>query len=102
MTILNGILSDSKKHYQEARKKILKRLFALPKGSVKERKISGQKYYYLQQRVGKKIAHKYLGKERPEELIKNLKLRKSLKDELKKVDEALKVIQKAQGKKRQI
>ena len=99
MNILKGILSDSKKHYQEVRKKILKQISSLPKGSVKERKISGKKYYYLQQRVSKRVVHKYLGKEKPEKLIKGLKLRKSLKAELKKVDEALKMIQKAQGKK---
>ncbi len=99
MIILQEILADSKKHYQEVRKKILKNLSSLPQGSVKKRKISKRIYYYLQQRVGSKIIHKYLGKEEPEELIKELKLRKSLKAELKKVDEALKVIQKVQGKK---
>tara|TARA_B100000745_G_C19849480_1_gene282054 strand:- start:5 stop:310 length:306 start_codon:yes stop_codon:yes gene_type:complete len=100
MNILRGILSDSKKHYQEARRKILKQLASLPKGSVKERKISGKKYYYLQKRDGKRVIHKYLGKEKPEKLMKDLKLRKSLQGELKKVDEALRMIQKAQGKKR--
>jgi len=100
MIILKGNLSDSKKHYQEAKKIILKNLSPLPQGSVKERKISGHKYYYLQKRVDRKIVHKYLGKEKPKKLIKDLKLRKSLKAGLKKVDEALKMIRKTQGKKR--
>lgn len=99
MIILKGILSDSRKHYQEARKKILKKLSSLPQGSVKKRNISGHKYYYLQKRLGEKVVHKYLGKQHPEKLIKDLKLRRSLKAELKKVDEALKMIRKAQGKK---
>ena len=100
MSILKGILSDSKKHYLDVKKKIAKKLVQLPRGSVKERKISGQKYYYLQQRVNKKIVHKYLGKARPDKLINELKLRKSLKAELKKVNEALTMIQKSEGKKR--
>lgn len=100
MNILKGILADSKKHYQDARKKISKKIASLPSGSIKERNISGRKYYYLQKRVGPKVVHKYLGKEKPEALIKDLKLRKSLQAELKKVDEALKMIKKAEGKRR--
>ena len=100
MNILKGILADSKRHYQDARKRIVRKISKLPKGSLKERVISGRKYYYLQQRVGEKVVHKYLGKAKPAELIKNLKLRKSLQAELKKVDEALKIIRKSEGKKR--
>lgn len=100
MSILKGILSDSKKHYLDVKKRIVKRLSQLPQGSVKERQISRQKYFYLQQRVNKKIVHQYLGKARPEKLINDLKLKKSLKAELKKVNEALKMIRKSEGKKR--
>lgn len=100
MSILKGILSDSKKHYLDVKKRIAKRLSQLPQGSVKERQISRQKYYYLQQRVNKKIVHKYLGKARPEKLISELKLRRSLKAELKNVNEALTMIRKSEGKKR--
>lgn len=102
MNILKGILADSKKHYQDVKKKIAQKLSKLPKGSVKERKISGHKYFYLQQRINKKVVHKYLGKAKPEKLIKDLKLRKSLEAELKKVDEALKMIRKSEGKDRKI
>jgi hypothetical protein len=100
MNVLKGILKDSKKHYQDVRKKIVKKISGLPQGSIKERKIAGRKYYYLQKREGQKVVHKYLGKVKPEKLVKDLKLRKSLQVELKQVDEALKMIQKAEGKKR--
>ena len=100
MNILKGILSDSKRHYLDVKKKILQRLSQLPRGSVKERKISGGKYYYLQNRANKKIVHKYIGKDRPEKLMKDIKLRNSLKVELKKTNEALKMIRKSEGKKR--
>jgi len=99
VNILKGILADSKKHYQDVKKKIAQRLSKLPKGNVKERDISDHKYYYLQQRVNKKIVHKYLGKSKPEKLMEDLKLRKSLLAELKKTDEALKMIKKSEGKK---
>ena len=100
MNILKGILADSKKHYQEVKGKISRKLSKLPQGSVKERSISGHKYYYLQKRVNQRIIHKYLGKSKPEKLIEDLKLRKSLRAELKKVDEALRMIRKSEGKRR--
>lgn len=100
MNILKGILSESKEYYFNAKQKIEKKLSRLPRGSVKERKIAGRKYYYLQLRVGKKIVHKYLGKDRPESLIKQLSERKALKAELKKVNEALQMLNKTEGRKR--
>ena len=100
MSILKGILSESKEHYLNVKRKIEKKLAALPKGSVKERKISGRKYYYLQYRIGKKVVHKYLGRRSPDEILKHIQERKRLKAELKKVDEALKLLRKTEGKKR--
>lgn len=100
MKVLQGILSESKKYYLDAKKKIEKKLLGLPKGSVKEREIAGKKYYYLQYRVGKKILHKYLGRNRPELLINQIKERSALKSELKKVNEAIKIIKRSEGRKR--
>ncbi|MCM8796558.1 MAG: hypothetical protein NC923_01550 [Candidatus Omnitrophica bacterium] len=100
MNILKGILSESKEYYLDAKQKIEKKLSGLPKGSIKERKISGRGYYYLQLRVGKKITHKYLGKDKPENLIKQLSERKVLKAELKKVNEALRMLNRTEGRKR--
>jgi len=98
MKVLQGILSESKEYYLEVREKIKKKLANLSKGSVKERVIAGKKYYYLQQRVGKKVVHKYLGKRRPEEVVSQIKERKALGVELKKLNEALKIIKRSQGR----
>ncbi|MBL7152025.1 MAG: hypothetical protein ISS89_05535 [Candidatus Omnitrophica bacterium] len=98
MRILQGILSESKEYYLQARDKIKKKLAKLPKGSVKERMIAGKKYYYLQQRVGKKVVHKYLGKRRPEEVASQIKERKALSLELRKVNEALRIIKRSEGR----
>ncbi len=100
MNVLNGILSDSHGYYISIKEKISKKLADLPNGSVKERSIAGQKYYYIQQRVGKKVVHKYLGKKKPEDLIKKIQMRKSMKNELKKVNEALKMLGRVKGKSR--
>ena len=92
MNVLKGILSESKEYYIETKAKIEKKLADLPQGSIKERKIAGKIYYYLQHRCGKKVLHKYLGKVKPESLLKQLSERKVLKAELKKVNEALRML----------
>jgi hypothetical protein len=100
MDVLRGVLIESKKHYSDLGKRIAKDLKALPSGSIKKRKISGSVYYYLQKRVGKKVVHKYLGKENPEVLLKQIAERRALQAELKKVDEGLRVVHRAQGRNR--
>lgn len=99
MSVLKDILKESRQHYIEAKNKIEKKLLLLPRGSVKEREISGRKYYYLQYRVGKKIIQKYLGRVKPEKLIQQLRQRRLLKAELCKVGEALKVLKRSEGRK---
>ena len=99
MEVLQGILSESKEYYINIKGKIEDNLAKLPKGSVKARKISGKKYYYLQQRLNKKIKHQYLGKEKPEDMIEQINERKRLESELKKVNNALKILIRAEGKK---
>ena len=100
MKVLKGILSESEGYYLDVRRKIQKKLAGLPGGSIKEREISGQKYYYLQQRRGDKVVHQYLGKVKSTDLEKQIQMRKALKAELKKVNEALKILKRAKGKKR--
>lgn len=100
MKILQGILSESKEYYLRTREKLKKKLSNLPKGSVKKRIIGGKRYYYLQQRVGKKVVHKYLGKRRPEEVASQIRERKALGIELRKVNEALRIIRRSEGRRR--
>ena len=100
MRILANILKESEQYYRDIKLKLERQIIALPKGSVKERKISGYKYYYHQYRDGEKIVHKYLGKEKPAELLGQIDRRRSLQNELKKVKEALKIIKRSKGRKR--
>ena len=90
---------ESKKHYGDLKKRIERELKSLPSGGVKKRKIAGAVYYYLQKRVGEKVVHKYLGKESPEVLIKQISQRRALKDELKKVNEGLMLVHREEGRK---
>jgi len=100
MAILKGILDDSWKHYQNLEGKILKRLKKLHKGSLFKRRIGKNLYYYLNLRKGKKVLSKYLGREEPVELEKEIEERKKLKKQLKEVRENLKMLAKTLKKKR--
>ena len=95
MNVLRSVLKDSKDYYRKLDAEIKKRLSKLPEGSVKKRNLRGHVYYYLQKREGSKVVHKYLGKEKPSELEGQLKERKELKAELKKVQDALKFLKRA-------
>jgi hypothetical protein len=99
MLILKNILSESKEHYIDAKGKIERKLSDLPKGSIKERQIAGRKYYYLQSREGQKVVHRYLGKEKPVDFLRQIKERRALQNELKKVSEALRIIKRSEGRK---
>jgi hypothetical protein len=98
MKVLKGILSESKDYYLKTKIKIEKKLATLPNGSIKERNISGNKYYYLQERKGNKVVHKYIGRKKPDDLVKQIGQRKLFKSELKKVHEALAIIKKSEGR----
>ena len=76
-------------HYFNARARIYARLAQLPRGTVKERLISGRKYYYLQRREGKKVVHTYLGKEIPGDIKKDLEERESLRRELENIQKII-------------
>ena len=73
----------------KAREKIYERLAELPRGTIKERLISGRRYYYLQRREGKKVLHTYIGREIPRDLKKQMKERQALQSELTKIQGAL-------------
>lgn len=92
MKALKGVIGESKAYYQQVEKEILKRLASLPKGGVKKRKLNKQVYYYLQVRRGRRVIHKYLGKQKPEEIAQQLKERKRLEEQLKMVRRSLKSV----------
>jgi hypothetical protein len=92
MRVLKSILKDSLSYYQRLERELKRRLAKLPQGSVKRRRIRGHAYYYLQQRNGGKVIHRYLGRQKPAELLKGIEERRKLKQELTKVREALRLL----------
>lgn len=99
MNVLQGILSESKEYYLDAKKQIENKLASLSKGSIKKRDIGGKSYYYLQYRKDSKVIHKYLGKNKPSAILKEIKERKALREELRKIKESLKIIRRSEGRK---
>ena len=100
MDALKGVLLESKRHYADLEKRIEKELKTLPSGGVKKRRIGGAIYYYLQARDGDRVTQKYLGKEKPVVLIKQIERRRALKSELEKVREGLRLVRRTEGRKR--
>jgi hypothetical protein len=100
MMVLKGVLKESRDYYRQIESEINGRLRRLPKGSIKRRRINRNFYYYLQSRKGPKVVHKYLGKQDPKELQKQLKERRQLENELKKIHESLHLLNKMKKHKR--
>lgn len=92
MEVLKSILKDSLAYYQRLERNLKRRLAKLPQGSVKRRRIRGHVYYYLQRRNGGKVVHRYLGRQKPAELVKRIEERRRMKQELVKVRAALRLL----------
>lgn len=92
MQVLKGILRDSLVYYERLERELVRRLHRLPKGSIKRRRIKGRVYYYLQQRQGSKVLHRYLGREKPEALVSGIQERRMLRRELAKARAALRLL----------
>lgn len=93
MKILLDILKDSKAHYLDVQSNIQKRLDAIPRGSVFKRRFhSGGNYYYLNFRQGPRVISKYLGKDEPVQLLKEIEERRLLLKRLKDVRQSLAVL----------
>ena len=92
MRVLQGILKDSLRYYDRLERDLKRRLARLPQGSVKSRRIKGHVYYYLQRRDGGRVVHRYLGRQKPLQLLKGIRERRQLKAELAKARAALQLL----------
>lgn len=89
MKDLENTLSETFDFYATQETLIIAKLALLPKGSIKAKVISGEQYYYLRFRKGKKVVDEYIGKNVPNELRDKIKERKKLEAELKQVKKGL-------------
>ncbi len=99
MAILKGILKESLIYYLDLDKRLKARLKELPRGSILKRRIGRQDYFYLKVRDGVRVQSRYLGKKRPADIDKAIKERRLLKDQLKEVEQNLKMLARIEKRK---
>jgi len=100
MKILNGVLNEELDRLNKLKKNYEKQIAKLPKGSLIEKNIKGNIYYYLNYRQEKKKIFKYIGKlpgkelgnllDKIEERRKLEKLNKQVKKDIKKLEKMIK------------
>ena len=73
--VIKGALAEELGNSLRMKKEYEMALANLPKGCLAVRRIRGHKYYYLAQRVGKKVKHIYKGKISEEEIKKLVRQR---------------------------
>ena len=102
MKILLDVLKDSQAHYADVQSKIQKRLKVLPRGSVLKRRFrpGGGDYYYLNVRQGPRVLSKYIGKDEPVQLLKEIEERRLLLKRLKDVRQSLELLHRLHWEKR--
>ena len=69
----------------------------LPRGSIRERKIRGGTYYYLQYREGGKVKSQYIKADELPELQKKVIRRKEIQVEIKDIKERQRILEKVTG-----
>jgi hypothetical protein len=100
MPILKGILKDSLDYYQDLDQRLRARLKELPRGSIVKRRIGRKDYYYLVYRNGRQVVSDYVGKEEPVRVEKEIKERRLIKQQLKEVEENLRMLGRLERRKR--
>jgi hypothetical protein len=98
MAILKGILKDSLDYYLDLDQRLRARLKKLPHGSVLKRRIGRQDYFYLNFRNGRRIVSRYLGRQEPRQIEKEIAERRLIKKQLKEVEENLKLLRRLERK----
>ena len=69
-------------------------LAELPKGTISEKQVKGNTYYYLKYRDGKKIVSKYVGKQEVESIKEQIDKRRHIEAMIKSLLEEQKLAEK--------
>ena len=69
-------------------------LAELPKGTISEKQVKGNTYYYLKYRDGKKIVSKYVGKQEIESIKEQIDKRRHIEAMIKSLSEEQKLAEK--------
>lgn len=100
MAILKDILKDSLDYYQDLDRRLRARMKELPRGSVLKRRIGRKDYYYQIYRNGKRVISRYIGKDEPLRIIKDIKERRQIRRQMGEVRENLRMLRRLEGRKR--
>ncbi len=100
MAILKSILKESLDYYLDLDRRFKARLKELPRGSVLKRRIGRKDYYYLIYRSGKRVVSRYLGKEKPVQIDKDIKERRLIKQQMNEVQENLLMLARMEKRKK--
>lgn len=100
MAILKSILKDSLDYYLDLERRLRARLKELPRGSILKRRIGQKDYYYLNYRNGRQVVSRYLGKDEPKQVEKEVKERRLIKQQLREVEENLRMLDRLEKRKR--
>jgi hypothetical protein len=88
MDDIKNAIAENVAFYRDQERKIAARLAQLPKGRIRDRKIGGESYHYLEYRKGRSVRTDYVGKSVPRSLQEGLAERARLEKELRGVREA--------------
>lgn len=97
MQDLNEIIKEikkQKKFYTNEKTRLKEEMSKLPKGSIQERLIKNNIYYYLQYREKGKITQDYLGNKVDPEFRKKINKRQKIQAKLKPINAKLKILRK--------
>ena len=95
MQDLNEIIKEIKKqkeYYSKEKARLKNEMSKLPKGSIQERVVKNNTYYYLQYRDRGKIQQDYIGNEVDPEFRKQINKRQKIQAKLQPINEKLKIL----------
>ena len=87
MNLILSTVLEEKKRIDFMLQRYEEQLSALPKGTISEKKVKGNTYYYLKYRDGKKVVSRYVGKQEVEKLRGQIDRRRHMETMVKSLQE---------------
>jgi hypothetical protein len=97
MDVIKDMLREELENSLRIKERYLEELENIPKGCLRTKVIHGHEYLYRVYRQGYKVKIAYVGKPSPEHIEKhkkNLEIRKSYKESIKKLDQQIRYLRK--------
>ena len=94
MNMILTTIAQEKKRIEYMLTKYKEEYDSLPKGTVSEKKVGENTYFYLKYRDGKKVISKYVSKAQIDELRKRLEKRKHIEAMMASLQEELQIANK--------